>query len=162
MKKSLQRFVSVLTLLVCTLAGGYLWATEVTIGEGTSTQNFPLPGYWGFQYDVYLYTPSASAALDADCDISSIAFNVSSNSTSSGAEMAIWVKDVNADYALASATTFDDYISEASQVYDNSDFSSTSGWNTFPFSSTFSHETANSSIEIKLTYFTICLKIFFI
>ena len=38
--------------------------TVVTIGEGTSTQNFPLPGYWGYQYDVFLYTPTAAAALD--------------------------------------------------------------------------------------------------
>ena len=54
--------------------------------------------------------------------------------------MYIWVKDVDADYALATATTFNEYITDATQVYANDDFSSTEGWNTFSFASTFSHE----------------------
>ena len=112
----------------------------VTIGEGTSSQNFPLPGYWGYQYDVFLYTPSAAPALDADCDISSIAFNVKTNSTTTGSEMYIWVKDVDADYALAAAATFSEYTDGATQVYENDDFSSTAGWNTFAFTRDFSHE----------------------
>ena len=112
----------------------------VTIGEGTSSQPYPLPGNYGYQYDVYLYTPSAAPALDFDCDISSIAFNVSGNSTNTGAKMYIWVKDVDADYALAAATTFSEYTEGATQVYENEDFSSTDGWNTFAFTSDFSHE----------------------
>ena len=112
----------------------------VTIGEGTYGQIYPLPGYYGYQYSVYLYTPSAAPALDLDCDISSIAFNVRDNSTNTGAKMYIWVKDVDADYALAETTTFSEYTEGATQVYENDDFSSTDGWNTFAFTSDFSHE----------------------
>ena len=112
----------------------------VTIGDGTSSHYYPLPGFYGFQYDVFLYTPSAATELSVDSDISSIAFNVKTNSATTGAEMYIWVKDVDANYTLATSTTFADYITGATQVYANDDFTSTSGWNTFNFSSTFSHE----------------------
>ena len=137
MKKLL--FILTLLTLLCVP-----WVTNaqttITIGEGTSAQNFPLPGYWGYQYDVFLYTPTAAAALEVDCDISSIAFNVKTNSTTNGAEMYIWVKDVDADYALAAATTFSEYTDDATQVYENDAFSSTAGWNTFAFTRDFSHE----------------------
>ena len=120
------------------------WVTQaqtiVTIGEGTSTSYYPMPGYFGFQYDVYIYTPSEAAALGADCDISSIAWYISTNNTTSGAQMTIWVKDVDDDYALATATTFAEYTTGATQVYNTDDLSTTTGWNTFDFSSTFSHE----------------------
>ena len=129
-----------LALLFAPWAANAQNRTIVTIGEGTSTQNFPLPGYWGYQYDVFLYTPTAAAALEADCDISSIAFNVKTNSATTGAEMYIWVKDVDSDYALAAATTFSEYTDGATQVYENDDFSSTAGWNTFAFTRDFSHE----------------------
>ena len=132
-----------LALLLALLATGAANAqnrTIVTIGEGTDTQNLPLPGLYGYQYNVYLYTPSAAPALNFDCDISSIAFNVSANNTNTGARMYIWVKDVDADYALANATTFSQYTAGATQVYENDDFSSTLGWNTFAFTSDFSHE----------------------
>ena len=51
--------------MLLTLAGGGMKAwgqttyTAGVIGTGTSTQNYPLPGYYGYQFDVYLY--------DADC-----------------------------------------------------------------------------------------------
>ena len=108
MKKFLRTLV-ILTLMCVP------WVTQaqdtVTIGTGTSTNNYPLPGYFGWQYDVYLYTPSASEALNESSLISSIAFNVSSNNTSSGAQMTIWLKDVDADYALTASTTFSDFNS---------------------------------------------------
>jgi hypothetical protein len=114
--------------------------TIVTIGEGTSTQRYPLPGYYGYQYDVYIYTPTAAPALDADCDISSIAFNVTTNNTDGESTMEIWVKDVDANYALVYSTTFDDYTAGAELVYENDDFTSTTGWNTLAFTRDFSHQ----------------------
>ena len=133
---------SVLLLLMTVI--GAVAQTTVTIGEGTSTQNYPLPGYYGWNYNVFLYTPTTAAALDADCEISSIAFNVSSNSTSAGAKLSIWVKDVAADYALATATTFGEYTTGATLVYESNDLSTTTGWNTFDFTSDFSHEGGKS------------------
>ena len=114
--------------------------TVVTIGDGTSTQRYPLPGYYGYQYDVYIYTPTAAPALDADCDISSIAFNVTTNNTDGESTMEIWVKDVDADYALVYSTTFADYTADAELVYENDDFTSTTGWNTLAFTRDFSHQ----------------------
>ena len=38
--------------------------TLITIGDGTATNYYPMPGYWGYQYDVYLYTPSVSEELN--------------------------------------------------------------------------------------------------
>lgn len=99
----------------------------ITIGEGTSTQYYPLPGYYGWNYDVFLYTPSAAPSLGIDSDISSIAFNVSSNSSTDGAQMSIWVKDVDADYALLSATTFSEYTDGATKVCENTELSTTEG-----------------------------------
>ena len=130
-------------LLLMTVIGAVAQVT-VTIGEGTSYQSYPLPGYYGWNYNVFLYTPTAAAALGADCDISSIAFNVSTNSTATGSEMKIWVKDVDADYALAAATTFGEYTTGATLVYESNDLSTTAGWNTFDFISDFSHEGGNA------------------
>ena len=118
--------------------------TLVTIGDGTSTQSYPLPGWYGYQYDVFIYTPSAAPALEVDSEISSLAFDVASNSASTGAKMYIWVKDVAADYTLSAATTFNEYITDATQVYANDEFTSTLGWNTFSFGSTFSHQGGNA------------------
>nr|MCR5445206.1 fibronectin type III domain-containing protein [Bacteroidales bacterium] len=124
------------------------WVTQaqtiVTIGEGTSSTYYPMPGFYGWNYDVYIYTPSAAAALGADCDISSIAYDISSNSTTTGAQITIWVKDVAADYALAGATTFAEYITGATEVYSNDALTTTAGWNTFNFTTPFSHEAGNA------------------
>ena len=135
----MKKLLFSMLLLLMTAIGAVAQVT-VTIGEGTSTQYYPLPGYYGWNYDVFLYTPTAAAALDADCDISSIAFNVSSNSLATGSEISIWVKDVDANYALATATTFADYTTDATLVYETDALSTTTGWNTFNFISDFSHE----------------------
>ena len=139
MKRKFLLFLLLLALFAPWTANGQN-RTIVTIGDGTSSHYYPLPGFYGFQYDVFLYTPSAATELSVDSDISSIAFNVKTNSATTGAEMYIWVKDVDANYTLATSTTFADYITGATQVYANDDFTSTAGWNTFNFSSTFSHE----------------------
>ena len=143
MKKTpLRQAAMKLALVACVLLAplGLMAQTTITIGEGSSTQRYPLPGYYGYQYDVFIYTPTAAAALGADCDISSIAFNVSTNNTDGESTLQIWVKDVDANYALAAATTFSEYTEGATLVYENDDLVTTTGWNTFDFSSTFSHE----------------------
>ena len=106
-------------LFLLLLALGMPWAakaqneTTVTIGEDNSATFYPLPGLYRYQYDVYLYKPSAAEALNADCDFSSIAFYVSSNNTSGKSSMEIWVKDVDANYSLGHTSTFGNYINGA-------------------------------------------------
>ncbi|MBQ3833385.1 MAG: Ig-like domain-containing protein, partial [Bacteroidales bacterium] len=88
--------------------------------------------------------PSSVPELENACTIKSIAYNIYSNSTTTGAQMTIWVKDVDLT-TLSSSSTFSDFTSGATQVYYNSSFSSTTGWNTLPFgtgstSSSFNHQ----------------------
>lgn len=109
------------------------------IGTGTSTTYYPMPGFYGWQYDVYTYLPSEAAELNNNCNINSVAFYTTTAATNGG-EMTIWVKDVDVDYALAAATTFNEYISGATQVYYNSSISTVTGWNTFSFSTSFPHQ----------------------
>lgn len=108
-------------LLMLLLALCAPWAANaqnrsiVEIGTGTSVTYYPMPGFFGFQYDVYLYTPTAAPELGVDSDISSIAYNIYSISSSTGATIEIWVKDVDASYALATSTTFADYTNGATK-----------------------------------------------
>ena len=132
--------LTALSLVFCLLFGGKAFAETATIGTGTSTGHYPIPGYFGWQYDVYLYTPSDASFLSSACTISSIAWNISSNSTSTAGQFTIWVKDVDASYSLSTSTTFSSYTSGATQVYNSSSYSSSSGWNTYNFSSSFSHQ----------------------
>ena len=135
------RIRALAVLAVTMMLGGTAWGqTTITIGTGTSTNYYPIPGFYGWQYDVYLYTPSLAEALNNNISISSIAYNISSNNTNSGSQITIWVKDVNADYTLNSSTTFNTFIDGATQVYNNTSYTpSGTGWNTFNFSTTFQH-----------------------
>ena len=133
-----KKFAAVLTVMA--LCGMLSAQQAIEIGTGTSTTSYPMPGFWGWQYDVYLYTPSDAAELNSALSITGIAYNISSNSTTTGAQLTIWMKDVDASYSLNTSTTFATYTSGATQVYNNTSFSSTTGWNTFNFSSNFSHQ----------------------
>ena len=116
--------------------------TIITIGEGTGTNYYPMPGFYGYQYDVYLYTPDASEALNAsNCTISSIAYDLTTINATSGAKMEIWLKDVVAEYVLDNAMTFSQYIDGATKVVDDDEFTTTeTGWKTMSFTKDFVHE----------------------
>ena len=146
MMRTIHNIIRVALIAVAMMIGGKAWGqTTVEIGTGTSTTYYPMPGLYGWQYDVYLYTPSAASFLNSACTISSIAFKVSSNSTTTGAQMTVWVKDVDLT-TLSSSSTFSSFTSEATQVYHNTSLSTSSGWNTLSFgtgsgsSSSFSHQ----------------------
>lgn len=139
----LSLILSVVTVVMMLMCGG-VKAQTIEIGTGTSTTYYPMPGFWGWQYDVYLYTAADAAALNNALTITGIAYNLSSSSTTTGAQMTIWIKDVDASYSLSESTTFASYISGATQVYSNMSFSSTTGWNTYNFSSNFSHQAGKS------------------
>ena len=113
------------------------------IGNGTSTGYYPIPGFYGNQYDVYLYTPAAAPELNESINITSIAYNITTTATNGG-QWTIWVKDVAADYTLAAATTFANYTAGAEQVYNNTSISTTNGWNTLNFNAPFAHTGGNA------------------
>lgn len=114
--------------------------TCTTIGDGTGTTYYPIAGFWGWQYDVYVYKPSLADELNNSCDITSIAYDIVSNSTTAGARMEIWLKDVDPDYTLAAGTAFSTYTTGATQVYTNGALTTEVGWNLFNFATPFSHE----------------------
>lgn len=98
---------------------------DVTIGTGTSTQSFLFDGLYGFGYSVNLYTMENAGAIN------SIAFDLSSASTTTGASVDMWVKAVPADYALSSSNTFNQMLDGAQQIASGvSDFTS-AGWKVF-------------------------------
>ena len=110
------------------------------IGAGSATNYYPIPGFWGNQYDVYIYTPTAATELNNNLTITSIAYDISSTNATSTSQMTIWVKDVDPATALSGGTTFATYIAGASQVYNNTSYSApNTGWQTLDFSTPFSH-----------------------
>ena len=140
----MKKILFFLMMLVALIPAALQAQETITIGDGTSAYYMPLPGWYGWQYEVLVYTPDAAEALDGNLELTQIAFNVQSNSTTSGAQMTIWVKDVDADFALATSQTFAELITDATQVYTNTAFTSTSGWNTYELSETFTHQAGNA------------------
>lgn len=117
--------------------------TNVTIGTGTTTASHPLPGLWGYQYDVYLYD---ATDITAQGYITKIAYNIYSATTNSNnSQIQIYMKDVPSTYTLAAATTFAGYTSGATLVYSSTSYGNPStGWNTFNLNTNFCHELGNS------------------
>lgn len=118
-------------------------AQTVTIGTGTSTGYYPLPGFYGYQYDVYLYDAADITNMGY---ITKLAYNISSiTSSTSNSQIQIYMKDVPSTYTLAAATTFATYTSGATLVYSNTSYGNPStGWNTFNLTTNFCHEEGNS------------------
>ena len=104
----------------------------VTIGEGTSTTNgYFFPGYYGFQYSAYLYDVERSGNLNA------ISAYLATGNNNTGSTMKVWVKVVDADYALASSSTFASMTEGATLIYDAAGAFTTAqvGWIEFPIAS---------------------------
>jgi len=135
-------FVAIFVLLV--LGTSTLKAqTNITIGTGTDYYYVPLPGWYGWQYEVYLYDAST---INTSGYITKIAYDIAQvTSNSSTSSFQIYMKDVPTSFSLATGTTFNDYISGASLVYSNSSYSTPStGWNTFTLTNQFCHDASKS------------------
>ena len=117
--------------------------TTVTIGTGTSSGYYPLPGFYGYQYDVYLYD---AADITSVGYITKIAYNVASiTSGSNNTKIQIYMKDVASTYTLEASNTFATYTSGATLVYTNNSYGNPStGWNTFNLNTNFCHENGKS------------------
>ena len=138
----MKKVLFFLMMLIALCLTGTLQAQQtVTIGTGTSAGYYPIPGFYGWQYDVYIYTTADAQDLDDDFDVSQIAYDITSVNSSTGSQMTIWMKDVEPNFALTSSMTFTQLTTGATQVYDNTNFSAgTAGWNTYQFNQSFSHE----------------------
>ena len=138
-------------LLLALMTPWGAWAqttyTAGVIGTGTDFTYYPLPGVYGYQYDVYLYDADL---INASGDIKSIAWYVTHQTSSDQLTcgFTVWMKDVDPSFTLSSSATFSDFISGATQVYSTTNYTSsdvtTSAWNKFTLSSSFHHTQGKS------------------
>lgn len=136
-KKFTRALVGVLTAAFFLLGtiGVANTQTTVEIGNGTDEFYHPAPGWYGWQYEVYLYD---EAAIGQNGTITSIAYNISSSHATTTADMQIWMKAVPTSTTLDAASTFNSFISGADMVYSDNDFDgSTTGWKTLTLSTPF-------------------------
>lgn len=119
--------------------------TDVVIGTGTSgsSSTWIFPGFYGWQYAAHLYDMENSGAIH------SIGFYLNSASTTTGSTMTVWVKAVDANYALAASSTFNDMLDGAQQIYDGAPDFSTAGWITFPVDNFSLNEGQNLLVLVK-------------
>lgn len=103
-----------------------------TIGEGTFTTQYFLPGYYGWQYDANLYEVPQSGTIEG------IAVNVASGNTNTGATLQVLVKVVDGNFAFdAATTTFENLSTDAIEIYNGTgDFGTdlNNTWLSFPIS----------------------------
>ncbi len=117
-----------------TATTGSLPSSCVTVGTGTSNGNWFLPGYWGYNYEAYLYE------MPQGGNVSSLSFYLNTGNNTTGSTMKIWVKPVDGDFEFdASTNTFAILSDGATSVYDGTgDFptSQAGNWIQIPFGST--------------------------
>lgn len=112
---------------------------------GTSTERYFFPGYYGYQYTGNLYD------IDANIGITGISAYLNSGSSSTGATMKVWVKEVPADFAFSSTITFEEMTTGATLIYDgDADFTSANvGWVNFPFAETMNVTAGNQLLVLS-------------
>lgn len=98
----------------------------VTIGTGTSQQNWPLPGFYGWTRDIMMYT---SDEFERIGNITHIAYNLSSSSTGNR-EMKIYLMETT-ESVLTNGyiISWDNMKAQGTQVFHSTSVSFTSGWN---------------------------------
>ena len=119
------------TFSVACLTQG-LVPTEVSVGNGTTANGNFLGGTWGWFYTANLYE------MPEHGKINSIAIYMPYGNSSSNAGLTLWVKEVPANFALASETTFANYKSGAVQIYEGQPDYTQGGWIEFPINEEFS------------------------
>ncbi|MBR1766663.1 MAG: fibronectin type III domain-containing protein [Bacteroidales bacterium] len=96
-----------------------------TVGTGTTTTSYFLPGYYGWQYYAGLYEAPRTGVISA------LSFNVSTGNTGNGATMTVWAKVVDASFELTNESVFSDLIADADTIYNGAVAYTPSdlGWN---------------------------------
>ncbi|MEG1556175.1 MAG: hypothetical protein RR356_05570 [Bacteroidales bacterium] len=112
--------------------------TEIQIGTGTSDFRAPLPGWFGWNREAYLYCASE---IQEEGVITSLAFQISSVSSGSTAQLKIYLKEIS-DTVLPASTNWNTLKAGAQLVYTNTALASApTGWKTFIFETPFQYST---------------------
>ena len=134
-------------------------AQLVTIGTGTLTNGntgYPSPYgnyYWGSRHQFLILASEITAVGGAAGNISSLGFNVSTNTTSQGLitcssyELNGFTIKIKMTSATALAATFDDV--GLTTVHSVTSYTDVNGWNTHPFSNNFAwNGTSNILVDV--------------
>ncbi|UEQ74617.1 GEVED domain-containing protein [Chryseobacterium arthrosphaerae] len=145
-----RRFKPFITLL-CMVFGLLIQAQTVTIGTGTSTQRYPLAGYYGFERSASLYTAS-EINLPAGGSLLSVAWNATA-STSFSLPVKIYVKPVASNVTTITAQNWDTAIGGATLVYNGTLNNMPTGWNTVTLQTPFYYNGSdNMMVYVETSY----------
>jgi len=123
----------VITLCFAMLMVTLIFGDTLEIGDGTSTQRFPLGSYWGYERSAAVYTDSELGSQNLR--ISSISW-YSTTAVTVSVPTKIYLKTTSS--TTLSSDTWANMISGATLVYDATHNSTvTGGWNEFSLISTF-------------------------
>ncbi len=111
---------------------------NATIGTGTSTQQAPFNGNWGYSRSAAIYTANE---INGNGNIEKLAWDVSS-SASTNFPVKVYLKNVS--NSIMTAQTWNDLKTGATLVYDGTKSFSTTGWNEFILSNQFAYNNASN------------------
>ncbi|MCQ2284218.1 MAG: fibronectin type III domain-containing protein [Bacteroidales bacterium] len=101
---------------------------EVTIGTETNAIYCFFTGWWGWQYEAFLYDFAGQEVSSGV--VNSIAVDVISSNGASP-EFEILLKAVPSTFTLSSSNTFTELSEGAQSIFNSSSYAPTIGWNTF-------------------------------
>ncbi len=124
----------------------------VTIGTGTNTDYYPIPGFYGVQYSGLLYS---SAEINHEGIITQIGFDITSaNASTTNRNIRIYLKEVG-EHALSTTIypTWNSIVEGATLVYsaDNAGFPNT-GWHTFDLTQSFEYSGSGNLLVLVYGY----------
>lgn len=114
---------------------------NATIGTGTSTQQAPFNGNWGYSRSAAIYTANE---INGNGNIEKLAWDVSS-SASTSFPVKVYLKNVS--NSAMTAQTWNDLKAGATLVYDGNKSFNTTGWNEFILSNQFAYN-SNSNLMV--------------
>ena len=126
----MKKFILLISILALTLG---LFAAEVVIGDGTSTQRFPLGAFYGYERSAALYTATEIGAQNTR--ISAVSW-YSSIATTADVPTKIYMKTTSA--STLTTDTWGNMIAGAVLLYDQTLTGLAAGdWNLFTLNNTF-------------------------
>lgn len=148
--KMSRPFKPLITML-CIVFGLLIQAQTVTIGTGTSTQRYPVGGYYGFERSASLYTAS-EINLSAGGSVLSVAWNATA-ATSFSLPVKVYLKAVPSTTNTISSQNWASITSGASLVYDGTLNNMPVGWNTITLQNPFYYNGSDNLMVLVETSF---------
>lgn len=146
---NMSRLFKPFITMLCIVLGLFIQAQTVTIGTGTSTQRYPLGGYYGFERSASLYT-AAEINLPAGGSVLSVAWNATA-AMSFTLPVKIYLKPVSSTVTTLSSQNWATATSGASLVYDGNLNNLPTGWNTITLQNPFYYNGSDNLVVLVET-----------